>query len=184
MSDEVKALVDAPLERVRHPLCRRPPIVIVARRVKCYVVDSAGQAPVESARHARGGESRVEPEQGEHKPDVPAPSVWPIGFASASPCVLVGLVVSWWIVAIGGAIALVFGFLWVRDARRAAQAGEPSRRPRRARRAAPPPRAAADGPPSDPRNDVPRRRDARPRRGDRRRSSRSRRSSSRSCRRS
>jgi Rieske Fe-S protein len=30
-------------------------------------------------------------------------------------CVLVGLVVSWPAVAVGGAIALVFGFLWVRD---------------------------------------------------------------------
>src|SRR5581483_4449625 len=30
-------------------------------------------------------------------------------------CVLVGLIVSWPAVAVGGAIALLFGYLWVRD---------------------------------------------------------------------
>jgi quinol---cytochrome c reductase iron-sulfur subunit, bacillus type len=57
----------------------------------------------------------VDPEQGQHKPEVPGPSVWPIGLAVGIACVLVGLVVSWWIVAIGGAIALVFGIVWVHD---------------------------------------------------------------------
>jgi Rieske Fe-S protein len=57
----------------------------------------------------------VDPEQGEKKPDVPGPSVWPIGVAIGVACLLVGLVISWWIVAIGGAITLVFGFLWMRD---------------------------------------------------------------------
>jgi Rieske Fe-S protein len=56
----------------------------------------------------------VDPEQGQHKPEVPGPSVWPIGVAVGIACVLVGLVISWWIVAIGGAITLVFGFLWLR----------------------------------------------------------------------
>jgi Rieske Fe-S protein len=56
----------------------------------------------------------VDPEQGQQKPEVPGPSVWPIGVAVGIACVLVGLVISWWIVAIGGAIALVFGFLWIR----------------------------------------------------------------------
>jgi Rieske Fe-S protein len=54
----------------------------------------------------------VEPEQGQHKPEAPGPSVWPIGLAIGIAALLVGLVVSWWIVAIGGAIALVFAFLW------------------------------------------------------------------------
>jgi Rieske Fe-S protein len=57
----------------------------------------------------------VDPEQGQHKPEAPGPSVWPIGVAIGIACVLVGLVVSWWIVAIGGAITLVFGFLWLSD---------------------------------------------------------------------
>ena len=51
-----------------------------------------------------------------HKPEhPPGQSVWPIGFAIGIACVLVGLVISWWVVAIGGAIALVFGALWLSD---------------------------------------------------------------------
>jgi len=57
----------------------------------------------------------VDPQQGEHKPDLPGPSVWPIGVAVGVACLLVGLVISWWIVAIGGGITLVFGFLWLRE---------------------------------------------------------------------
>src|SRR5262249_39821996 len=40
-------------------------------------------------------------------------------------CVLVGLVVSWPAVAVGGAIALVFGFLWVRDLSRSMRGEAP-----------------------------------------------------------
>jgi Rieske Fe-S protein len=54
----------------------------------------------------------VDPEQVQHKPEAPGHSVWPIGLAIGIAALLVGLVVSWWIVAIGGAIALVFAFLW------------------------------------------------------------------------
>jgi Rieske Fe-S protein len=57
----------------------------------------------------------VDPERGEHKPDLPGPSVWPIGVAVGVACLLVGLVISWWIVAIGGGITLVFGFLWLSE---------------------------------------------------------------------
>jgi len=58
----------------------------------------------------------VEPGQDPHKPELPRPTVWPIGFAIGVACLLVGLVVrSWPAVGIGGAIAVVFGFLWVRD---------------------------------------------------------------------
>jgi Rieske Fe-S protein len=47
----------------------------------------------------------------------PAPSVWPIGFAIGIATLLVGLIVNpLWISTIGGAIALVFGFLWARGA--------------------------------------------------------------------
>jgi menaquinol-cytochrome c reductase iron-sulfur subunit len=38
-----------------------------------------------------------------------------VGFAVGIVCLLVGLVVSWWVAALGAAIALVFGFLWARE---------------------------------------------------------------------
>jgi len=74
----------------------------------------------------------VDPERGEHRPEVPGPSVWPIGVAIGIACVLVGLIISWWIVAIGGGITLLFGFLWLSDlaghpvARRPATAAPPA----------------------------------------------------------
>jgi Rieske Fe-S protein len=49
------------------------------------------------------------------RPHVPGPSLWPIGFAVGIACVLVGLVVSWPAAAVGAALALIFGFLWIRD---------------------------------------------------------------------
>jgi quinol---cytochrome c reductase iron-sulfur subunit, bacillus type len=55
----------------------------------------------------------VEP-QGE-KPHLPGPSLWPVGFAVGIACVLVGLVVSWPVAAIGAVLALIFGFFWIRD---------------------------------------------------------------------
>ena len=57
----------------------------------------------------------MEPRPGEDKPHLPPPTLWPVGFAVGVACVLVGLIVSWPAVAVGGAIALFFGFLWVRD---------------------------------------------------------------------
>ncbi|RDI73220.1 Rieske [2Fe-2S] domain-containing protein [Gaiella occulta] len=67
------------------------------------------------------------------KPHVPAPSLWPIGFAVGVASVLVGLVVSWPATVVGAALALVFGALWVRDiasahapAAAAAPAAEPA----------------------------------------------------------
>jgi menaquinol-cytochrome c reductase iron-sulfur subunit len=57
----------------------------------------------------------VEPDQGQGKPHQPAPSLWPVGFAIGIVCILVGLIVSWPAVAVGAALAVVFGFLWVRD---------------------------------------------------------------------
>ena len=48
-------------------------------------------------------------------PHVPAPSLWPIGFAIGIACILVGLVVSVPVLVVGALIALVFGILWVRD---------------------------------------------------------------------
>jgi Rieske Fe-S protein len=47
----------------------------------------------------------------------PGPSVWPIGFAIGIAVLLVGLIVDpLWISTVGAVIALVFGFLWARDA--------------------------------------------------------------------
>ncbi len=57
----------------------------------------------------------MEPGAGQGKPHLPPPSLWPIGFAIGVVCILVGLIVSWLAVAVGVAITLLFGFLWVRD---------------------------------------------------------------------
>jgi Rieske Fe-S protein len=48
-------------------------------------------------------------------PHVPGPSLWPVGFALGVVALLVGVVVNWAIVVAGAAIAVIFGFLWVRD---------------------------------------------------------------------
>jgi menaquinol-cytochrome c reductase iron-sulfur subunit len=42
-------------------------------------------------------------------------SLWPIGFAIGIACALVGLVVSVPALIVGSALALLFGYLWVRD---------------------------------------------------------------------
>jgi menaquinol-cytochrome c reductase iron-sulfur subunit len=69
----------------------------------------------------------------EDRPHLPGPSLYPIAFAAGVACILVGLIVSPTLIApIGGAIAVVFGFLWARDAtteyRRAPEPIEPERR--------------------------------------------------------
>ena len=38
----------------------------------------------------------MEPEQGQGKPHLPPPSLWPIGFAIGIVCILVGLVLLIW----------------------------------------------------------------------------------------
>ena len=79
------------------------------------------------------------------QPHLPPPSLWPIGFAVGIACVLTGLVVSWIVAAVGAVIALVFGFLWIRDVTRPvrtpAPAVEPEARPVRGTSAPP----AAEG---------------------------------------
>jgi quinol---cytochrome c reductase iron-sulfur subunit, bacillus type len=48
---------------------------------------------------------------------LPPPTLWPLGFAIGIAVILVGLIIDpLWISSIGGAITLVFGFLWIRDA--------------------------------------------------------------------
>lgn len=58
------------------------------------------------------------PEHEDAEPHLPAPSIWPFAFAGGVALVLVGLVVNLWITAIGAVLAVVFGFLWVREVTR------------------------------------------------------------------
>ena len=74
----------------------------------------------------------MEPEHGS-RPHLPAPTLYPVGFAAGIACILVGLIVSPKVIApIGGVIAVVFAFLWIRDAtsefRGAPEEIEPERR--------------------------------------------------------
>jgi len=71
--------------------------------------------------------------QHEDRPHLPGPSLYPIAFAAGVACILVGLIVNPTLIApIGGVIAVVFGFLWARDAtmeyRRVPEPIEPERR--------------------------------------------------------
>jgi Rieske Fe-S protein len=54
-------------------------------------------------------------DNGHDTPHLPGPSLWPIGFAIGVACLLLGLVISWIVAAIGAALAVVFGILWARD---------------------------------------------------------------------
>jgi menaquinol-cytochrome c reductase iron-sulfur subunit len=56
-----------------------------------------------------------DPRGGDQQPQLPSPSIWPVGFAVGIVCLLVGLVISWWVAALGAGLAIVFGFLWARD---------------------------------------------------------------------
>lgn len=52
-------------------------------------------------------------------PHLPAPSLWPVGFAVGIAVLLVGLIISPTIVVpLGGLIAILFGFLWARESMR------------------------------------------------------------------
>ncbi len=73
---------------------------------------------------------------------LPGPSLWPIGFAIGVVCVLVGLVLGWIIAAVGAAIAVLSGAMWVRDSARGVSTPvehAPETRPVR----------SADAPPAD-----------------------------------
>jgi menaquinol-cytochrome c reductase iron-sulfur subunit len=80
----------------------------VAARCNRYVVDTRNCGAIEW----RTVTSVSAPDG---KPHVPAPSLWPIGFAIGVVCLLVGFVISWWGVVIGAVLAVVFGFLWAYD---------------------------------------------------------------------
>jgi menaquinol-cytochrome c reductase iron-sulfur subunit len=57
----------------------------------------------------------VEQQGPDPQPHAPPPSLWPVGFAVGIAILLTGVVVGWFVAAIGAAIALIFGFLWARD---------------------------------------------------------------------
>jgi Rieske Fe-S protein len=85
--------------------------------------------------------------QHENRPHLPGPSLYPIGFAAGVACILVGLIVNPKIIApIGAAIAIVFGFLWARDATKGYRV-EPE--PIEPERAEAPPTAEAPAIPAD-----------------------------------
>jgi Rieske Fe-S protein len=68
----------------------------------------------------------LEPHRGDNEtPELPRPTIWPVGFAIGIACLLVGLVVSWPAVAVGGGITILFGFLWARDVMAARRATPP-----------------------------------------------------------
>ena len=86
----------------------------------CYVVDTHGRTPVQS-----DGDLELSSHDNE-TPHLPPPSLWPIGFAVGIACVLTGLVVSTVVAVIGGVIAVVFAFLWIRDLTRPVRATAPA----------------------------------------------------------
>jgi quinol---cytochrome c reductase iron-sulfur subunit, bacillus type len=57
-------------------------------------------------------------ETGHDTTHLPGPSLWPIGFAIGLACLLLGLVLSWVVAAIGAVLAVGFGLLWARDVTR------------------------------------------------------------------
>jgi Rieske Fe-S protein len=72
-------------------------------------------------------------ERHDDAPHLPSPSIWPFGFALGVALVLIGLVItSWLIVAIGAGIAVVFAFLWIREATREVRGAPPPEPPARA----------------------------------------------------
>ena len=58
----------------------------------------------------------------EDEPHLPSPTIWPAGFAAGIALILIGLIVSWPVVAVGAGLAVVFGFLWARDVTRGVRA--------------------------------------------------------------
>src|SRR4051812_13467074 len=89
---------------------------VPARCAVCYVVDTRIRAGIESSSEPQAAGAVTEPQQGD-RPHSPGPSLYPIAFAAGIACILVGLIINpKIIVPIGAAIAIVFGFLWARDA--------------------------------------------------------------------
>ena len=64
------------------------------------------------------------PEHEDAEAHLPSPTIWPFAFAGAVALILLGLIVNIWATVIGTVLALVFGFLWIRQATREVR-GEP-----------------------------------------------------------
>lgn len=64
------------------------------------------------------------PEHEDAEAHLPAPTIWPFAFAGAVALILLGLIVSYWATVIGIVLAVVFGFLWIRQVTREVR-GEP-----------------------------------------------------------
>jgi Rieske Fe-S protein len=73
----------------------------------------------------------VESPGADHEPHLPGPSPWPAGFAIGIAVLLTGLIVSWFVVAIGALLTAVFAFLWIRDASRELRGHAPEIEPER-----------------------------------------------------
>lgn len=65
---------------------------------------------------AENGDGAEHDERPHAETHLPAPSISPFGFAAGVAVLLIGLVINWWLVAVGAGIAIVFGLLWARDA--------------------------------------------------------------------
>ena len=64
------------------------------------------------------------PEHEDAKAHLPSPTIWPFAFAGAVALILLGLIVNRWATVIGVILAVVFGFLWIRQVTREVR-GEP-----------------------------------------------------------
>jgi Rieske Fe-S protein len=64
------------------------------------------------------------PEHEDAEAHLPAPTIWPFAFAGAVALILLGLIVSTWATVLGVVLAVVFGFLWIRQVTREVR-GEP-----------------------------------------------------------
>jgi Rieske Fe-S protein len=71
----------------------------------------------------------LEPERHGVEPQHPSPTIWPFAFAGGIALLLVGVVVSWPVAIIGAVIAVIFGFLWIREATREVRAVPPEPEP-------------------------------------------------------
>jgi Rieske Fe-S protein len=64
------------------------------------------------------------PEHEDVEAHLPAPTIWPFAFAGAVALILLGLIVATWATVLGVILAVVFGFLWIRQVTREVR-GEP-----------------------------------------------------------
>lgn len=55
--------------------------------------------------------------------------MWPIGFASGVACLLLGLILSWFVALVGAVLTAVFGLLWARDVTREVRGAVPTLTP-------------------------------------------------------